>query len=999
MRLTSTWLFLALVALTCGLPLCAAELPTPPDVAPPGDAFELPDFPTAAGAPQIFEFTPDAGPDQTIFIVGQDLTRDVIAWGADPHRPGGSRLQPKVQLATERYLAVTLPEKAYDGLFVLWVKNAAGYSKPIVVNVPQPWWCGPNQLTAGRYTSIFGRNLARRPDAKVAQVYLRDARGVGSWVPARPGGKYDVRFLVPKDLPAGAYEAWVHAGHGGALGWGGPAKFRVDTSVRDDRSRSIVPKSSEELQAALDEAARQGIRTVELPEGVFTLRGTLRVPQGVTLRGASGHLTVLRFETAPLTAYANLSGTAWNQCVQAVHTPGDSIEYQLKVPADGPWIVWVRYATEMSAWKRPGMSGATGLLVDDRPLVPLENLPNTGSFGTFRWAKAASLELTAGEHRLVWKNVQGGGLGLDAFVFTRDPGYTPSDAPPPVSAADRIVLQGEDYVTLTSKEGKAPGADRAAVWLAGNDAAVRNLSIVGNAQINLGIVIGSTEPTTWLSGCAVQGVVICDCEGKERENCGILVRRLRNGQISDNEIWGRAPLFLSGARQTVFRGNRLCSVTRFGGNAEAAILGRNEPIEECLFIGNQVASSQAAGAGGPTARRLIWLSTGHGSIAHNWLSGNGVMGAAGPGAAVGAPQARFGGVAGTDQNVGETILFEANHRTMYFGPLLGGDDTSVTLPATLPATPDNRLGSVIREQLAHDAAGNETPFWPPDVDDGSPEPPIGEYFVSVFDGVGQGQTRRVVRREAERLILERPWRVAPAKDSVVAVGSGYYQNLIVGNNVPDGMTGIQLWISCMENVIAGNTIARQRKPGLFLFANGTTLASSMPRTWNRGISPLFWNIAEGNRADQCSDGALVTSGDAANLPIEFPRALGNTLRHNSFVTSRHNGVVITSRKPSSDVKDTAASVVGTVAEFNVVRDAPIAYHAGNSCDQVVLRRNHAYFWYPVNTAATPPCAFQVDNAETQLALEQNTIEGTQGVPNKAIVELKKSWEAEKPAAK
>ena len=32
----------------------------------------------------------------------------------------------------------------------------------------------------------------------------------------------------------------------------------------------------------------------------------------------------------------------------------------------------------------------------------------------------------------------------------------------------------------------------------------------------------------------------------------------------------------------MFRRNRLVSVTRFGGNAKAAILGRTEPIEQCV---------------------------------------------------------------------------------------------------------------------------------------------------------------------------------------------------------------------------------------------------------------------------------------------------------------------------------------------------------------------------------------------------------------------------------
>lgn len=232
--------------------------------------------------------------------------------------------------------------------------------------------------------------------------------------------------------------------------------------------------------------------------------------------------------------------------------------------------------------------------------------------------------------------------------------------------------------------------------------------------------------------------------------------------------------------------------------------------------------------------------------------------------------------------------------------------------------------------------------------------------------------------------------MAPQPGSVAAVGTMFYRNLIVGNRVSDGMTGVQLWISCVENVVAGNTVERQRKPGLFFYASGTTLASSMPRTWNRGISPLFWNLAEGNRTDTCSDGALVTSGDAPGLPVEFPRALGNVLRHNSFVTSRQNGVIVTSRKSESGM-DASASVVGTVAEFNVVRDAPVAYHSGQGSDGVVLRRNHAYAWHAASGAAEPAVAFQIDSPATACALELNSVEGKAGTKDATITEVKKGW--------
>jgi len=957
----------------------------PRGVVPPGDAFECPALQTAAGAPQIYEHSQEAGPDETLFLVGTNLTQDVFVWGVQPGHPEGGPVRAKVQLATDAYLALTIPDSASDGPMAVAVKNGAGYSAPIAINAPAPWWCAPACAVPGEPVRVFGRNLARRPDFRCAFVYLCKEGQAGRWVDASDASKYAVSFVVPKELAVGTYEVWLHAGRGGAWGWGGPV--RLEVQAREASSRSKTLRSGKEgesaLQEALDAMAARGGGTVKLSAGHFPFTGTLRVPAHVTLAGAGQHATTLELQTSPAVSFARFCASGWNLAPGAIHSQCDAMTYDIDVPQSGTWTVWLRYATDMSPWNQPGVSGNTAVQIDGGLLRTLENLPNTGGFGVFKWSRSAALEIRAGKHTLLWRNVKGGGLSLDAFVLTRDPADTPSDAPWPTNSSSRVVIQGEDCTRFETKEGQLPGSERAAVWLSGDGAAIESLTVLGNAQVSQGIAVRAAAPTAWVSGCAVKQVTVADCEGKQAENCGLCAHNLRRGVIRGNELWGRTPLFLSGARQSVFADNRLVSVTRFGGNSEAAILGRCEPIEECVIENNTVASPPGATAGGPTARRLLWFSTGHGSVAHNWIANNGVE------AEGEAGQARFGGVAGTDQNVGEMVLFEGNHRTMYFGPLAGADEQGVTLPASLPATPDDRLGSVKREQLAHDADGRETPFWPPAVDDASDEPVLGEYYVTVFSGPGQGQTRRVVGRTGERLAVESPWRVAPQAGSVVAVGTMFYQNLIVGNHAPDGMTGIQLWISCVENIVSGNTIARQRKPGLFLYANGTTLASSMPRTWNRGISPLFWNLAEGNRTDECSDGALVTSGDEAGLPIEFPRALGNVLRHNSFVRSRNNGVIVCGRGVDLGGRDRSAPVVGTVVELNVVRDAPTAYHAASGSDAVVFRRDHAYFW---ESGLSAPVAFAIDAPTTRFAIEENSVEGKNGVGEASIREVRKGWE-------
>jgi len=813
----------------------------------------------ATDAPVIYEHTPEAGPDETFFLVGDRLTSELFVWGSSQDEASGQKWQLKIQLAHAENLAATLPEIAEDGPFLIWAGNSSGWSRPIRLNVPQPWWCGPDVTSPGDTVRIFGRNLARRPEYLAAFVYLALSGQPGLWLNAEQTGKYSLTVRMPAQLEPGTYQIWVHAGRGGAFGWGGPVGIRVEegrTTASSMQERVSLPTDGHgvDLQRLLDQQLQKGGGTVRLDEGVFHFHGTLRVPRGVALVGSGRSKTRLQ-------------------------------------------------------------------LVSDR----------ASQFG--------------------------------------------------------------------------PGKDAAAVWLAGDGASLAHLTVSGTSEVNLGVAVRSPEPLAWVKACRIEDVRISDIERKHTaqnrllDNYGVRLMNAAYAVVRDCEIWARAPVYLSGVRQCCIMGNDLVPLAMWGGAAEATIMGRNEVVEECIIEGNRVGGPPGALAGGPTNHRLIWISTGHGSVSHNWIAGNGVKPPAGPGAPVGAGQPRFGGIAGTDQNVGEMILFEAQQRTMFFGKLAGADSQSVVLPQIVPRTPDNYIGKMLdgqhdgrRDLLAHDSAGNETPFWPPDADTGGEEPPIHEYYVSIFSGKGQGQTRRVLRREGTRLILDRPWMEAPTAGSLAAIGTAFYQNLIVENYTPDGMTGIQLWISCIENVIAGNSIARQRRQGIFLFASASTLASSMPRSWNSGIAPLFWNVTEGNRSEECSAGVLVTSGDDPRLPVEFPRALGNVIRHNSLLRNREDGVTLSggAPEPSPGVRTTSPSVSCTIVEFNVVRDAVIAYHAASGSDDAVLRRNHAYFWFPVNNSKDLPVAFQVDTPDANVVIDVNNAEDKVGDEGANLIRLKRA---------
>ena len=100
------------------------------------------------------------------------------------------------------------------------------------------------------------------------------------------------------------------------------------------------------------------------------------------------------------------------------------------------------------------VAGMIAIQVDGVAMGSLP-LPNTGSWGTYAWSRAATLALTAGEHALRWENVTGGGLGL-VFVqklcrraMFRVKLHTPGKVPDPVAASPR--KQGQFVVTLPAE--------------------------------------------------------------------------------------------------------------------------------------------------------------------------------------------------------------------------------------------------------------------------------------------------------------------------------------------------------------------------------------------------------------------------------------------------------------------------------------------------------------------------------------------------------------------
>ncbi|MEW6359372.1 MAG: right-handed parallel beta-helix repeat-containing protein [Planctomycetota bacterium] len=146
--------------------------------------------------------------------------------------------------------------------------------------------------------------------------------------------------------------------------------------------------------------------------------------------------------------------------VGCIHNPGDWMEYDVTIPADGEYRCWIYYGALNKPHGNVDMAGRTVLSVDGGQPIPLMNLPDTGGWGEMKWSHSATLHLKGGAHILRWQNITGGGLNLDAFALTDDDSWKPVGAKLPQTAAGKhlVIIQAEDFQKSQSKQLAISGA-------------------------------------------------------------------------------------------------------------------------------------------------------------------------------------------------------------------------------------------------------------------------------------------------------------------------------------------------------------------------------------------------------------------------------------------------------------------------------------------------------------------------------------------------------------
>lgn len=289
-------------------PLAADARPNPEPAYPAGfDAFTPPvDTSTPpAGAPQIAEWTRIAGADESMVITGEAFatTMSFIAYGS-----GTSTASAALQKINGRKSIITLPATLPAwSTYLIWAQNATGVSRPKLVNRTTAYWLGPDKAEVGKIIGVHGINLAHNNGTTSSWIYIQPAAGgAGQWVTPVSVNPYRVQFAVPS-LAAGAYQVWVHNGHGGKYGWSkaptnltvyaGPGWNATQINVKNAPYNAVgngIADDTNAIKAAITAAGTNTKNTVFFPAGTYRVSSELAMNSGTRWLGAGMASSIIK---------------------------------------------------------------------------------------------------------------------------------------------------------------------------------------------------------------------------------------------------------------------------------------------------------------------------------------------------------------------------------------------------------------------------------------------------------------------------------------------------------------------------------------------------------------------------------------------------------------------------------------------------------------------------------------------------------------------------------
>jgi hypothetical protein len=265
----------------------------------------------AKGAAVFWASTP-VRPGETVLFYGDGLEevdeiRLLRLADESPGLPGapssrrearGNGLRAKPLQPSSASVKFIIPQELEPGVFAVSVHTRDGWSEPVLLNRAAPWWVQGDAgaaATPGGWIRVFGTSLGWR-EQQVARAHLAlAATGKPVLLQVDETGEYSLKASLPRDLPEGHYQLWVHNGRGGPSAWAGDLFVQIrrqhqwPAAVFDVKNLGAagdgIQDDSEAINTALEQAARNGGGVVYFPRGLYKVTSTLNIPPMTVLRG------------------------------------------------------------------------------------------------------------------------------------------------------------------------------------------------------------------------------------------------------------------------------------------------------------------------------------------------------------------------------------------------------------------------------------------------------------------------------------------------------------------------------------------------------------------------------------------------------------------------------------------------------------------------------------------------------------------------------------------
>lgn len=235
-----------------------------------------------------------------------------------------------------------------------------------------------------------------------------------------------------------------------------------------------------------------------------------------------------------------------------------------------------------------------------------------------------------------------------------------------------------------------------------------------------------------------------------------------------------------------------------------------------------------------------------------------------------------------DMTIGRAVVVQGDGYDLYYG--------NNTFEASgLPH--DNAGELILLENLSYEYEGYVAGFQENTViiPDNVNYQTSTDHIISIANGEGKYQYRRVTGASGKTITVDRPWDVIPNSKSYVIISNCYY-NVAVHNNLFDGYTNyreapgatcaIQIYGSA-HNLFYTNNTMKNLPEGVCITARYVV------NTSGRYAALIYWNIFDSNTFEECGDGIryfMVSGGGRGKIP--FHTSVGVSIRRNKFKDTR-----------------------------------------------------------------------------------------------------------------